>query len=273
MFANTKTSPNKHDPALAIGSLDKVGSSNDSQPDDSQSDDSQSVIRETIIDVNGLNFAQFAETPPDFGLIESLVPDSGEENNSSEDTTGSEDTTDSEDTKGSEEKKISKEKKISRAEKFLEDLESKITSTSAMPSHTTLDLPWSSFIGGFYGFHRQHFISSLIEAKHGDILCKCRNKTVIYWSPDMFSMYVLANEIIIRLVMEDMKLSWKQAEALLQETSDYGISIADAIDMDDDLDFRELSNLTGSIVDGTNNKNGCVDVLYPKVYREPSAKC
>lgn len=110
-----------------------------------------------------------------------------------------------------------------------------------MTSRETFEIPFQKYVAGYYGLLRQNFVSMLIQAKYGDLLRKSRNKTVLYWSPDMFATYVLANEIILRLVMEDMEMSKLQAESFLQKTADYGTYIADEIEFANDLDFDELS--------------------------------
>ncbi|OBA24013.1 hypothetical protein METBIDRAFT_10206 [Metschnikowia bicuspidata var. bicuspidata NRRL YB-4993] len=111
----------------------------------------------------------------------------------------------------------------------------------------SFDLPWLQYTAGFYGLRRQNFVSQLIEAEHGELLRKSRNKTVVYWSPDMFCTYVLAPEIILRLVMEDMALSRDEAESLLRQTADFGSHVADGVELVDDLDFDELEILTRGI--------------------------
>lgn len=100
------------------------------------------------------------------------------------------------------------------------------------------DISWVNFIGGFYGLQRQLYISLLIQEQYSDVLRKSKNKTVAYWLPDMFSTYVLANEIIIRLVMADLDISMAKAEAFLRDTVDYGCHVADEIELQDDLDFE-----------------------------------
>ena len=46
-----------------------------------------------------------------------------------------------------------------------------------------------------------------------------------------FSTYVLANEIIIRMIMEDMNLDFDKSEKFCLETVDYGIVVADSIEL------------------------------------------
>lgn len=102
------------------------------------------------------------------------------------------------------------------------------------------DIKWEKYVGGFYGLQRQLFISTLIQTRFNDLLAKSSNKTVKYWTPDMFATYVLANEIIIQLVMEDMDVTKPEAEKLLKDTIDYGCKLADDQEFADDLDFGEL---------------------------------
>lgn len=102
------------------------------------------------------------------------------------------------------------------------------------------DIKWEKYVAGFYGLKRQNFVASLIQAKYLHLLMKLTNKTVRYWGPDMFATYVLANEIILRLVMEDLDLEKDLAEKLLKDTVDYGCKLADEKKFEDDLEFDEL---------------------------------
>lgn len=111
---------------------------------------------------------------------------------------------------------------------------------STMTLQERWDIKWEKYVAGFYGLKRQVFISSLIQNRYKDLLAKSTNKTVKYWTPDMFATYVLANEIILKLVMEDMDLAKPQAEKLLKDTVDYGCKMADEEEFEDDLDFGEL---------------------------------
>lgn len=115
---------------------------------------------------------------------------------------------------------------------------------TTMSSGELFDIPWHQFIAGFYGLMRQNYISQMIQSEHGALLRRSRNKTVVYWLPDMFATYVMAPEIIIRLVMEDMNLSKAKAEDLLRRTGDYGNHVADNTEMENDLAFGELEILT-----------------------------
>lgn len=102
------------------------------------------------------------------------------------------------------------------------------------------DIRWDRYVCGFYGLRRQQFISTLIQAAHNDVLAKSTNKTIMYWTPDMFSTYVLANEVILRIVGEDTGLDRGAVEKLMRETADYGCHLADEIELEDDLDFGEI---------------------------------
>lgn len=114
---------------------------------------------------------------------------------------------------------------------------------TTMSSSERWDISWEKYIGGFYGLRRQSFISTLIQTEFATLLRENRNKTIAYWSPDMFSTYVLANEIILRLVMDDMKLLKKEAEQLLRDTVDFGSHLADEREFADDLAFEEFQVL------------------------------
>lgn len=116
----------------------------------------------------------------------------------------------------------------------------KLLKHSTMTLEERWDINWSKYIGGFYGLQRQLFISTMIQNKYNDLLSKSTNKTVKYWTPDMFATYVLANEIILKLVMEDMELLKPEAEKLMKDTVDFGFKVADDEEFQDDLDFEEM---------------------------------
>ena len=59
-----------------------------------------------------------------------------------------------------------------------------------------------------------------------------------------FSTYVLANEIIIRMIMEDMNLDFDKAEKFCLETVDYGIVVADSIEVDYDNGLSQEKTTT-----------------------------
>lgn len=111
---------------------------------------------------------------------------------------------------------------------------------ATMSSNERWDVRWDDYMGGFYGFRRQAFILALVQKEHADLLSKTKNKTMTYWSTDMFCTYVLANEIILRLIMEDMKLQKSEAERVMKDSIDYGCHIADSQDFADDLKFEEF---------------------------------
>lgn len=103
-------------------------------------------------------------------------------------------------------------------------------------------IDWSKFFGGYYGFKRQLFVASVIISKCRKELNSAlkKNSTLAYWTPPGFSTYVLANEIIIRLIMEDFKCNFDKAENIIRETSDYGVVILDTVELNDDLEVGEL---------------------------------
>lgn len=111
---------------------------------------------------------------------------------------------------------------------------------STMTLEERWDIDWEQYVGGYYGLKRQLFISTLVHNKHKNLLSRSTNKTILYWTPDMFCTYVLANEIILRLVMDDMKLKKVEAERLMRDTVDYGVHVADNEEFEDDLEFGEL---------------------------------
>ncbi|WPK25419.1 hypothetical protein PUMCH_002732 [Australozyma saopauloensis] len=114
---------------------------------------------------------------------------------------------------------------------------------TTMTSNERWDIPWDRYIGGYYGLRRQTFISTLIQAEYSGLLAKTKNKTLNYWTQDMFCTYVLANEVILRLIMDDMSLLKAEAEKLMKETVDYGCHVADEEEFADDLNFEEFQVL------------------------------
>lgn len=102
-----------------------------------------------------------------------------------------------------------------------------------MSAQEKWSIEWESYFGGYYGFQRQSIIGSYILEKYENKLLKFSNgnKTVSYWTVPQFSTYVLANEIIIRMIMEDMNMDFKEAETFCQKTTDYGTMVADAIEV------------------------------------------
>ncbi|KAI5956508.1 RTC4 [Candida jiufengensis] len=119
--------------------------------------------------------------------------------------------------------------------------ESEKSNHDTMIAKDKLKINWESFYGGYYGFQRQSIIGSDIFKKFESSLKKSSssNNTVKYWSPSSFAIHVLANEIIIRLIIEDLKCNFEKAEEVCQETTDYGIIIADQIEIENDLAFDD----------------------------------
>lgn len=69
-----------------------------------------------------------------------------------------------------------------------------------------------------------------------------------------FSTYVLANEIIIRMIMEDMNLDFDKAEKFCLETVDYGIVVADSIEVDYDNGLSQEKTTTKKSISSTKLK-------------------
>lgn len=121
---------------------------------------------------------------------------------------------------------------------------------------------WQEFFGGYYGFKRQLFIGSIIISRHKNDLLNAanKNKTVSYWTINGFSTFVLANEIIIRFIMQDFDCTMSEAENIIRESSEYGTVISDSTELIDDLNIGELLNdeskefMKGITLDDTNNE-------------------
>ncbi|RCK65234.1 Restriction of telomere capping protein 4 [Candida viswanathii] len=94
-------------------------------------------------------------------------------------------------------------------------------------------IEWEKFHGGYYGFQRQSMIGSHILEKYENKLLNFSNgnKTVSYWGVAQFSTYVLANEIIIRMIMDDMNMDFEKAQEFCQKTTDYGNVVADSTEV------------------------------------------
>ncbi|EDK45594.1 hypothetical protein LELG_03773 [Lodderomyces elongisporus NRRL YB-4239] len=124
-------------------------------------------------------------------------------------------------------------------------------------------IDWKAFYSGYYGHERQSIIGSYIENVCYEDLVRCAkyNKTVTYWSISQFATQVLANEIIIRMIRDDMHYSFKEAEAFCQKSVDYGVIIADEVPIMDDLSKSNKSlkkssnNIPDSLLDKTVNSN------------------
>lgn len=90
-------------------------------------------------------------------------------------------------------------------------------------------IKWDDFVGGYYGIKRQFYISNIITNKYNKEIMKAakRNTTIAYWGTDDYTKYVLANEIIIRLAMEDFDVTLERARDIIKATSEYGSVVTD----------------------------------------------
>ncbi|PSK38685.1 hypothetical protein C7M61_002623 [Candidozyma pseudohaemuli] len=102
------------------------------------------------------------------------------------------------------------------------------------------NVEWKRYIGGFYGLKRQHFVSRLIMARYGDELRRLANKTIVYWGPETFSTYVLANELLLRDVEKQKGLKFAEAERYLKDSIEYGCYVADGVRFDDDIEAGDV---------------------------------
>lgn len=94
---------------------------------------------------------------------------------------------------------------------------------------------WDEFTGGYYGLNRQFFISSLIIAQYKPELIKksTKNPTLSFWGVEDFSKFILANEVIVRLIMEDYECDVAKAESIIKSTSEYGRIVSDSEALED----------------------------------------
>lgn len=99
------------------------------------------------------------------------------------------------------------------------------TSNETLRQRDKYHINWQDFSGGYYGLERQQFIASTILQKFSSQLKQSlkKNTTLQFWGIEDFCKYILANEIIIRLIMEDYNCDFTKAEQIIKETSDYGI--------------------------------------------------
>lgn len=117
----------------------------------------------------------------------------------------------------------------------------KLTAKSSVHETMTqaekFEINWSKFFGGYYGFQRQSFIASIILNNFDRELQQANrtNKVVAYWTINGFATFILANEIILRMIMKDFDCTLERAEVIMRETSEYGIEVADEVEMIDDL--------------------------------------
>lgn len=90
---------------------------------------------------------------------------------------------------------------------------------------------WKQFYGGYIGPERQFYIGEKILAKYGDRIKQIRGDSVVmYLSEDNYVNYVLALELIVELVAEQLSITAAEAVEAIADTRDYGTEIADKVD-------------------------------------------
>lgn len=102
------------------------------------------------------------------------------------------------------------------------------------------EIDWSQYVGGYMGLKRQQFIALIVMSRYRKLLQSHKNRTVVYWTINGFATYVLANEIILRFIMEDMKCDQARATAIVRESVEYGTVVTDSVGLVDDLEMGEL---------------------------------
>lgn len=127
----------------------------------------------------------------------------------------------------------------------------KSSKLQVMDTNEHWHIDWEQYFAGYYGFKRQSIIGEHIAKKFYKQLLNCDSDTVVYWTIPKFCTYILANEIIIRMVMEDIQRGRykgkkikqqeliKEAERIIRETVEYGTVVADSIEVENDIDFPE----------------------------------
>ncbi|KAK6462960.1 RTC4-like domain-containing protein [Scheffersomyces coipomensis] len=100
------------------------------------------------------------------------------------------------------------------------------------------EIKWKDYYGGYYGFKRQSIIGDAISTRFEKELksAEKKNKTLSYWTITGFCTYILANELIIRLAMEDLDVNFNKAESIIKKSVEYGIVVSDSREVKDDID-------------------------------------
>lgn len=143
--------------------------------------------------------------------------------------------------------------------------------TLSASDRDTID--WNSYFGGYFGFKRQLFISSVIFSLRKKELFQAAKKypVVSFWTVDGFCTYILANELILKFIMQDLQCSLNDAKNTICESVDYGLYVTDTKDLHDDLDFDDLITDNLTIKKSTKESIGSnpaisshsVDDIYP----------
>lgn len=105
-----------------------------------------------------------------------------------------------------------------------------------------IDSEFENYIGGYYGFKRQSFIGLAILCVYRKELTKLarRDRTISYWTTSGYATFVLANEVILRLIMEDYSCSLEKSREIMSESSYYGIAITDGMEFLDDMNLNSF---------------------------------
>lgn len=116
------------------------------------------------------------------------------------------------------------------------------SSHSIMSSSDRWQIDWKLFYGGYFGLKRQLIIGQILRSRCRKELRNAarKNDTVSYWTTSEFATYVLANEVIIRIAMEDCDCDFEAAERIILDSQEYGSIVADSIEIVDDLEVGEL---------------------------------
>lgn len=133
---------------------------------------------------------------------------------------------------------------------------SSLNETLSASDRNTID--WNSYFGGYFGFKRQLFISSVIFSLRKKELLQAAKKypVVSFWTIDGFCTYILANELILKFIMQDFQCSLDDAKNTISDSVEYGLYVTDTIDMHDDLDFEELVTDNQTIKKSTKESTG-----------------
>jgi hypothetical protein len=113
--------------------------------------------------------------------------------------------------------------------------------TETITEHDKLQIDWDTYTSGYFGINRQLMMSTIIQSRcRQELQTEINHKVIKYWGIEGFSTYVLANEVAIRITMNDLHYTFDEASEMLRSTVDYGKYIADKTPVSDDLRHGEL---------------------------------
>lgn len=118
----------------------------------------------------------------------------------------------------------------------------KTSQHETMSKEEKWEVDWTKYFGGYYGLKRQLFIGEIIKYKCKEPLriFSQKNEMASYWTINGFTNFILANELIVRMVMEDLNCDFERAQSTVRESVNYGLRYTDIHQFNDDLDIGEF---------------------------------